>query len=175
MRDAVGTAWIQATVLAALHEEADRAFPLETGGVLLGYWVTPGEEVVVADAIGPGPRAHHAAKRFRPDRDYQEAEIARRYEASGRYHTYLGDWHSHPRASPHLSRLDRRALRAIAREEDARAPVPLMAVLGFGTPWVLAVWCLAPSRRLRWRPGTRLTELRIQSFPVGEGMSSGEG
>jgi integrative and conjugative element protein (TIGR02256 family) len=162
----VGLAWVAAPVLAALRVEADRAFPLETGGVLLGYWVTPGEEVVLAEIVGPGPAAHHAPRRFRPDRGYQELEIARRYEASGRYHTYLGDWHTHPRAAPDLSHLDRRTLGAIARDRDARAVTPLMAVLGHGAPWSLVVWCRIPDRRLLGVPRPAIVPLRPRPYPA---------
>ena len=75
-----------------------------------------------AIAIGPGPAAVHAARRFAPDADYHEHEVARRYEASGRVDGYLGDWHTHPLGRPRLSRADRRTLRLIARSSAARAP-----------------------------------------------------
>ncbi len=169
MHRSVGIAWIAEQVLTALRAEADHAFPLETGGVLLGYWATLPEEVVIADAIGPGPQALHGERRFRPDRDYQEAEIARRYEESGRYHTYLGDWHTHPRTGPRLSGLDRRTLRSIARDRDARAPVPLMAVLGGGITWDLVVWCLVPRSHPLPVFRSRILPFQPRPFPMGVG------
>jgi integrative and conjugative element protein (TIGR02256 family) len=134
-------------VARAMREEAVRAFPFETGGVLLGYWAREYEEVVVTHATGPGPRAVHRMHSFVPDAEYQEAEVARLYEESGRVSTYLGDWHSHPLGTVSLSRRDRRTLRHIAGHREARAPVPIMAVIGGGDPdWFLGVWRFAPIR-----------------------------
>jgi integrative and conjugative element protein (TIGR02256 family) len=164
MRLTIGTAWIGESVVEALRTEADRTFPLETGGVLLGYWVRPGEEVVIVEAVGPGPGAVHGERRFRPDRDFQEAQIARHYHESGRYHTYLGDWHTHPRGAPRLSRLDRRTLRAITRDPDARAPMPLMAILADGTPWSLVLWCCVPARSLTVAMPSRIVSLQLRTF-----------
>lgn len=137
---ALPVAWISRDVLAYIIDEAEQHVPYETGGVLMGYWAVPYEEVVIVEAIGPGPNGSHTVTKFTPDEEFQRAEIARVYEASGRLHTYLGDWHSHPGAPPGLSQLDIRTLRRIARHRRARAPVPIMLVLGGGDPWRVAVW-----------------------------------
>lgn len=121
--------------------EADRSFPLETGGVLMGYWASPPVEVVITSAIGCGPRSTHKRHSFVPDYEYQEAEVARVYEESGRVHVYLGDWHTHPRQSVCLSSRDKQTLRRIGASAEARAPVPIMAVLGGGEPhWFIGIW-----------------------------------
>ena len=129
-----------------LLDEADLAFPLETGGVLMGYWVEPRREVVVTDVIGPGPNATHASTGFLPDAKYQEGEIDRIYLDSGRLITYLGDWHTHPLGSCSLSFKDKRTLHHIANFGDARCHEPLMAVLGGGKDgeWLVRIWKYAP-------------------------------
>lgn len=145
--------------------EANRVFPFETGGVLMGYWVDPGGEVVITHATGPGPRAVHGLYSFNPDADYQEEEIARHYEASGRLHSYLGDWHTHPRESAYLSRRDRRTLRKIATCPEARAPIPIMAVLGAGKPeWLLGIWKYSPTRLGRIILRNGVISLRSHAF-----------
>jgi integrative and conjugative element protein (TIGR02256 family) len=126
--------------------EADRAYPEETGGVLVGYWAVPFFQLVVTSAIGPGPRAVHRKDAFLPDHEYQEAEIGRIYHLSDRLHTYLGDWHTHPNSTAHLSWTDRRTLRTIATEDAARAPIPIMAILAGRLPWMLKVWRGIPIR-----------------------------
>jgi integrative and conjugative element protein (TIGR02256 family) len=103
--------------------------------------VREGSEVVITEAVGPGLRAVHDLKGFLPDHEYQDAEIAKRYEASGRRISYLGDWHSHPGGTASLSRKDEKTLARIAREQAARAATPLMALLAGADPWTLAVWC----------------------------------
>lgn len=122
--------------------EADRAYPNETGGVLVGYWARLGREVIITHAVGPGPNAVHVPKRFVPDAEYQEREIARLYSWSGRRQTYLGDWHTHPNTvMGKLSRQDRRTLRQIVCDPAARAPFALMCILA-GRPdaWNYHVW-----------------------------------
>jgi len=142
----IGKAWLSETAYKEMVAEAERVFPNETGGVFVGYWAVPFHEVVVTAAIGPGPRAVHESDRFEPDPEHQEAEIARCYQESGRLHTYLGDWHTHPDSGPHLSRLDRKTLKTIAGHPDARTPVPIMAVLGGGAPWRFRLWRGNPIR-----------------------------
>jgi integrative and conjugative element protein (TIGR02256 family) len=143
-------AWWAQDALEAALTEADRAFPLETGGVLLG-WRASTTEVVITNLVGPGPGAEHHRVWFRPDADWQQGQIDARYAQSGRTVTYLGDWHTHPSGSPVLSRKDLRTLRRISRHADARIGQPVMAVVAGGPEWRLAV------RQLR-RPGGRRTE-----------------
>jgi integrative and conjugative element protein (TIGR02256 family) len=99
--------------------------------MLLGYIspASPPDEVVIETVIGPGPGACHYASRFEPDAAWQQSELARSYEDSGRVTTYLGDWHTHPGGLTLPSRRDRRTARAIARTAGARMPSPLMLIL----------------------------------------------
>lgn len=138
-------AWLPNRVAREMAQEAERLFPLETGGVLLGYWVNSDEEVIITHATRPGPEAIHRPKSFIPDDEYQQAEIARTYEESGRLHTYLSDWHTHPNGSAILSCKDRRTLRKIAKCKDARVTIPIMALLANGEPeWYLGIWRFDP-------------------------------
>lgn len=123
--------WISEGVFLNLIEEAERTYPLETGGVLAGYFAENGEPVVFA-AIGPGPTAVHRRYRFKPDHAWQCHELDILFEQSSGLWTYLGDWHTHPDGVPQMSWLDRRTLRAIARHSYARTPQPLM-LIGGGT------------------------------------------
>jgi len=127
--------WIAQHVLESLRDEADRRFPRETGGVLLGYRAADTGELVVTGAIGPGPRAIHDEGRFRPDQRYHVAEIARHYVKSGRTLSYLGDWHTHPGGDGRLSTRDLTCLRTIANCREARVRRPIMLVLAGGPEW----------------------------------------
>lgn len=155
-----GIAWVGARVLDAMQEEASATAPAETGGVLLGYWVRPWTEVVITEMVGGGPRAIRRPKYFLPDHEYQETEIAKRYETSGRQLYYLGDWHSHPGGSGLLSPTDEQTLRRIIREPAARCRVALMAVLAGGDPWELTVWSGELARVILI--GTRLALSRFE-------------
>lgn len=163
--------WIGETLLADMQFEADRTFPRETGGVLMGFWAPLGKEVVVTSLIGPGPNAVHESDSFLPDAPYQEREIARVYRESGHIHTYLGDWHSHPRSTARLSRKDIGTLKRIRAWKDARIEIPIMGVLAGGEPWQLSVWALRRVRGAFNFRSARLEAVSIRVYPEPSGAS----
>lgn len=180
--DAVsGVVWLPRAILYALQEEADRTAPNETGGLLLGYWARPpgradlGGEAVVTAVVGPGPAAVHSGLSFVPDYDYQERELARLYAESERRWAYLGDWHSHPDGPGVLSDRDVATLSRIARDPEARAPYPLMAILAGGTPWVPHAW--VGTRQMEaawWRRQFRAERLQVRIWIAPLGASAEE-
>lgn len=128
--------------------------PNETGGVVMGYWVSD-SEIVITAATSAGPRAIHREDGYEPDVAHDHREIARIYRESGRLSTYLGDWHTHPGSGPGLSRRDRNTLRAIAVDAGARAPEPLMVIIASSLDGLsMAVWCrrVGARRSARLRP-----------------------
>lgn len=140
--------WISRKNVAAMWDWAGLAFPLETGGILMGYWTSDRMSVVITDIIGPGAAARLGTRGFRPDSESQLAEIDRIYTGSGRVITYLGDWHTHPSGPQALSLTDLRTLHRIATDPAARAPHVLMGLL-VGPPGDSqkpAFWSLLP----RW-------------------------
>lgn len=145
--------------------EAERTYPNETGGVLLGYWAPEQPDVVVTNIVGPGPRAIHKPTRFVPDRDYQDDEIVRLHVADPARYRYLGDWHTHLHGGAGLSAKDHEALRQIARHQAAQAPVPLMAILTLSGEWRVAAWCLRPGPSWLRRFGGRPFLLQTKYFP----------
>jgi integrative and conjugative element protein (TIGR02256 family) len=132
-------AWINRAVLEALTAEAERRYPNETGGLLIGY--TSEMDVIITACTMPGPCARHNSTLYIPDAEHDQEQLDIQYKQSGRQYTYLGDWHTHPDAAPYLSRTDIRTLTRIARTPEARQTRPLMSIIG-GRPgaWVPAVW-----------------------------------
>lgn len=133
--------WISQESLNALHVASADWFPLEAGGLLIGYWCSP-NECVIQHATTPGAGAKHSRYGYVPDYEHDERQTARFHARSDGVSMYLGDWHSHPNTrSPYLSPQDRRALRNIALSEDARVPRPLSLVCA-GTPgeWRQSIW-----------------------------------
>jgi len=153
----MSTAWISNASADMLFAEADRTFPLETGGILMGY--PTGNEIIISEIIGPGPQAIHCAHSFTPDYEYQEAEVARLYATSYRKWTYLGDWHTHPRQKfPDLSAKDIQTLQRIAGSKKARVATPIMLLSsGQPTAWKLNIW--------QWQPG-KLFKSKARPVPL---------
>ncbi len=112
--------------------------PYGTGGVVLGYWGNE-REAVVTMVVGPGPNATHKKRSFVPDNEFHTEEIAKYYDLSDRIETYLGDWHTHPKASTYLSWQDEVTLKRIAAFKPARLKKPCMMILGT-CPVSLGVW-----------------------------------
>jgi integrative and conjugative element protein (TIGR02256 family) len=147
-----------------LHKEirllASRTYPNETGGVLVGF--DAGNGLVVTAVVGPGPQATHKHDGLVPDYDFHDAEIKRLYVESGRLHTYLGDWHSHPDGPAMLSTRDKRTLKAIAAYREARAPIPIMGILaGARRRSELTVWRLIPRKLKAGRLFNRYVQMQV--------------
>ncbi|WP_425305661.1 Mov34/MPN/PAD-1 family protein [Desulfocurvibacter africanus] len=160
MRQESRIAWLPRKLLGDMRALAQELSPKETGGVLMGY--RSQGQIVITEVVGPGPGAEHFPSRFVPDHEWQETEVARIYKASGRMHTYLGDWHSHPFGGCRPSRRDIYTLWKISREEEARAPWPIMTILS-GEEWEADVWLLGTRRIGRWLP---IPSLEVMSVHI---------
>lgn len=122
--------WIDRRALGVMVAEADARFPLETGGVLVGY--RAGKSQVITAVTGPGRAAIHRANSFHPDHDWQCSQLDLIYRRSAGMLVYLGEWHTHPNESAHMSTTDRATLTRIAKSEEANASHPVM-LIGAGT------------------------------------------
>ena len=158
------TLWLPVQLGSALAAEANDKHPLETGGVLLGYRTDDEQHLVVTHVVGPGPRAVHAKDRYVPDHAHHTSEVARLHAATSRGIDYLGDWHTHPGAAPYMSRKDAATLRRIAAAKAARAPRPVMLILGRGPDWELAAWLGELPPRCVWRPALGVTQVDVSVF-----------
>jgi len=139
-----GQVWLPSWALDTVIAEAEQWAPDETGGALMGYATADG--LVVTNLIDGGPGAVRTPSAFTPDGDYQLSEMAALYERSGRLHTYIGDWHTHPKGSPSYSTVDRGALRTVARSPEGRCDQPLMVILAGLDPWTMMAWRYQPGR-----------------------------
>lgn len=158
------TVRMRAKLLSLCEAEVTNTFPNESGGVLMGrgqgksFWQ-------VDHVIGPGPNAVHGRFSFIPDLPWQHEQIAKRFYETDGQSTYLGDWHSHPRAGHgELSLKDKIAIKAIIQAPEAACDAPLMMILWAGTPeWHAEIWV----GDLRGWLG--LTQLRVRPCQLQQG------
>lgn len=129
LQSEMSSVWIEKAAFHCMVEEADRAYPLETGGVLVGYFAESGQPVIFS-AIGPGPNADHQRRRFTPDHTWQCDQLDILFEKSSQTWVYIGDWHTHPDGTPRMSWLDQRTLRTIAKYPQSQSAHPLMLIGG---------------------------------------------
>lgn len=158
------TVWLSSAALDSMIREANYRYPLETGGVLAGYFSDCGQ-AVICHSIGPGPQAKHKRHRFAPDHEWQCKHIDELYARSNGNLVYVGDWHTHPNSVGKMSLLDRRTLSAIAAHPDARLKEPLM-LIGGGHPQSWDWLCHQYSGRNSFGLFATTRELDIQIFPL---------
>ncbi len=136
-------------------DAAEYAFD-ESGGMLIGYWSENGD-AVITNVVAGGPSATRRPNSFVPDGRWQQERLEEIYDRSGRLHTYLGDWHSHPAGALRPSRRDRATARKIARASEARAPQPLTLITvqdGYAWRW----------RVFRYRSRRNIEQLALTRF-----------
>jgi len=146
-----------------MKSEANRQYPKETGGCLMGYLSDNKKDIVITDIVGPGSKATHKNNSFIPDYDYQERKVAEIYKKTGRTSTYLGDWHTHPDGRQSLSNIDVTALQNISAYSKARTESPIMVILS-GSPsrWTLSAWQLLSKKFLFVRFVKFLREVKLR-------------
>lgn len=160
------TTWLARSAFAAMRAEAAEIFPLESGGLLLGW--RSGNDRVVVSILGPGPMAMHGRTRFVPDHKWQMHHLNQIFADSSGDIDYLGDWHSHPGGRAHMSSLDHQTLRRISRH----VPQPLMAIVAADAPspqWELGCW---RDWNTRWRNSGR--NIRIEPVIMFDAQSANE-
>ena len=131
-------AWISSIILKKMRALCAAKYPLETGGLLFGYWADNGEPVIEV-MVGPGPKAQHNRFTFEPDYDFHDLEVDKIYADKENRNYYLGDWHCHPYPGEvALSVTDIETLVKIGGEVSPRSPLTL--IIG-GKEWeILKIW-----------------------------------
>lgn len=138
------TIWLGRATAEMMIAQANTFFPLETGGVLLGW--RHGEDRVIVDVVGAGPKSLHGRHAFIPDHAWQVAQIDEAFRKTAGDLDYLGDWHSHPGGFAVMSPEDRSTLKRISR----RVPHPIMVIAaGKDVNWTFAGWMQVRPRPLR--------------------------
>lgn len=119
---------ISSQAQVAIRTEAIRRHPLETGGILLGTLSSNLRLATVVVAAAPPSDSRHGRTSFQRGVKGVRKMIAR----SGRQTPplyYLGEWHTHPGASPEASNPDLHQMSEAVRThlEGARTPILLIA------------------------------------------------
>lgn len=160
------TVWIYRPVLKFLTVEASTQAPLETGGVLMGYFGQSENTPVILWATRAGSQAVHRRDYYKPDYEFDESQIATMYKKTCQQISYLGDWHTHPVPSAVLSHRDKRTLGRIAVSKSARVGTPLMLVLSYDGQWDVTVWQgkIQKSYRYIWLKRFSSSRLSVRLF-----------
>lgn len=111
-------------------EQAVRRNPgVETGGILMGYQLSP-TEWLVTYASEPGPSAVQKPQTIVFDDPYLTRLVQRLQLRSTRRWHYIGDWHSHTVRSLQPSKADKQTIMSKASEEKYGSRSPIMLIVG---------------------------------------------
>ncbi|WP_371827342.1 Mov34/MPN/PAD-1 family protein [Deinococcus sp. QL22] len=140
------------------------ALPNETGGILAGHY-TARHEMAHVRAVLPAPADSLIGRStFERGTTGTRAWLDQLWRERGLY--YLGEWHSHPHASPDPSPQDRQTMRNKSLIQAYACPEPLLLIIG-GDPqgqWQAATWVFP-----QWEPNVELMrEERTSARPTEE-------
>lgn len=99
---------------------------LETGGILLGHDL--GDVLQVTVAGDPGPNSRRSSDRFLRDRDHAAQLAAGAWEADRAQ--WIGEWHTHPTASPVPSQIDLASYTRHLQDSDLNFDRFLSVIIG---------------------------------------------
>jgi integrative and conjugative element protein (TIGR02256 family) len=150
--------WLEASAARLIRTTATGRRLRETGGPLFGY-VGDNRDVVVSEAYGPGPAAHHERLRLIPDHAETQRLIEEIHDRSEGRLSYLGDWHTHPGGSASPSGTDLKSLRDLAADAGMDLGEPVIVIVATTVltrrPRVRAV------RAFHWNPAGGRAELLL--------------
>jgi len=124
-------------VVVKMHQyRQTKARALEAGGVLLGR-IIPGSGAGIIDAVTTPTREDHRKRdRFcRAEKGTQKL-IKGAWKKSGGSSIYLGEWHTHPQASPIPSGLDLENWKRLVKKSTFEQSALIFVIVGTKTDCV---------------------------------------
>lgn len=117
---------IREGALSEIIDTAMRAGANETGGILIGEIDAEGRAIIV-EATSKPKGSKFTWRTFVRAPSGLARLLKSRWEQKQHY---LGEWHSHPRSSPHPSGQDCSSMKAIALDENYDSREPILVVVG---------------------------------------------
>lgn len=122
---------ISEAVLDEMFRLCARAYPTETGGILIGHYSSDLRVAHVTELVRAP--SDSVAKRFSFLRGVRGLQrLLRRFWPHRKY--YLGEWHFHPDGAPSPSGTDCDQMRDIASAFSYQCPEPVLVIVGGKPP-----------------------------------------
>jgi len=116
--------------LERMFSICDKAFPNETGGLLLGHYTPSLDCAIITTVCGPPEDSGAGRNWFRRGTKGLKAMLSKSWK-SGVY--YVGEWHAHPGGGATPSPTDRSQMLHVATNGNFECKVPLLIIVG-GAP-----------------------------------------
>ncbi len=132
---------LRSAQLQELRRLCEGSWPLETGGILIGYYTPTHNMAIVTCVAPPTPDSHGSATTFfRGWRGLRELLSRFWFREPEQRRYYLGEWHFHPGAVPLPSPEDHSQMHDIAETTAYHCPEPVLLIVGGGPK---RGWCLS--------------------------------
>ncbi len=118
---------ISIQLIQKLHNICKKAYPYETGGILIGRYSEDlkwAQIMTVSETPLKSNRSHISFTR----NSHGITLILKKYWEEKQY--YLGEWHYHPGASSLPSELDKKTMFMLSRSTKLHCPEPILFVVG---------------------------------------------
>lgn len=128
-----GTGWqvrLKAGLSDVLTREMDRAYPDETGGVLIGVANSKTKCIHVTDVILAPPDSEANEVCFIRGIDGLKEQVDEHKTSSGQTFGYIGEWHSHPRGPNGWSCKDKETMVKFKQDyQDEQVSIPVFILI----------------------------------------------
>ena len=104
----------------------------ETGGILVGRYLSEGEIAAVELASGPPGDSEAGLDWFKRGKEGLAELLAEQWSRTERRY-YLGEWHFHPLGNAEPSPQDLNQMREFAADENYRCRTPILIIVSPGT------------------------------------------
>src|SRR5699024_4243854 len=110
----------------------------ELGGMLIGSKIAANKNVVIRDYTMPQKGDYQSRYRFVRRKKSHNTLLQKKWEESNWTVMYLGEWHTHPEASPHYSNQDLRNWRRLLRKSKTSSNyiVFIIGGINFYKVWI---------------------------------------
>jgi proteasome lid subunit RPN8/RPN11 len=128
---------VSQSVISKITEICQKAYPNETGGILIGHYSANLKGAYVIEATNQTDDSSSGRFWFKRGINGLKKMLIS-YWSENQY--YLGEWHFHPGNSPYPSRADINQMNVISKNRKFNCPEPILVIVGqINTKFVISV------------------------------------
>lgn len=120
---------IDSKLLEVLQTLGEKHLPNEFGGILVGYYSNDSRLLTITETILP-TKFKSSLYSFQRDTTGAEEELQALYSMKPQQY-YVGEWHTHPNASPIPSGIDINAMNSIISSKKVVILNPVLLIIGY--------------------------------------------
>lgn len=113
---------------SCLKEIVDKSVNFETGGIIIGYYDVSCQNAIITEITNAPEDSKSGRYWFHRGVFGLKKLLINRWKAKEDY--YLGEWHFHPKSSPHPSSIDISQMKQISNDKRYKCTEPLLLIVG---------------------------------------------